>query len=377
MHQTLLEVFDESKVLQVTWPDGACHRYHGIWLRDNGQDALSRDPGNGQKKFSIADISLDCGIKHAVVDDASISLEFSDGATTCIDLDWLREYHYDVPAKPSLIEVGVCTWGKELDVEAHSDSWENISNDPRSLLAWLRHIDRSGFGHLRDTPRKEGTVFSVVDLFGYIRETNYGRLFEVRSEEKPVNLAYTSIGLDPHTDNPYRDPVPTLQLLHCIENNTRGGESIVVDGFRAAEILYAENPQYFDLLSHYNASFQYEGDGNSSLRSEKPMIEVSAEGKVRGVRINNRSCGAITEVPYDLMPEYYAAYAALAAITRRDALQVRFLLKPGELFVVDNTRVLHGRNGFTATGPRWFQGSYADKDSLQSTIRSLEKSTNA
>ena len=374
MHQADIEILDNSKALQVTWPDGDRHRYHGIWLRDNGQDTLTRDPGNGQKKFSIADISLDCEIHHAAVEDKKISLKFSDGASTHIDLGWLRKHHYDLPQQPSLTAKGISTWGSELTLDTHSDTWENVCSAPEALLNWLRHIDRSGFAHLSGTPRQQGTIFSVVDLFGYIRETNYGRLFEVRSEEKPVNLAYTSIGLDPHTDNPYRDPVPTLQLLHCIENDTKGGESIVVDGFRAAEVLHQENPRYFNLLSQHNASFQYDGDGSSSLQSKYPMIEMSTDGKIRGVRINNRSCGAITDVPYDLMPEYYAAYAALAEITRRDALQVRFLLEPGGLFVVDNTRVLHGRDGFTTTGSRWFQGAYADKDALQSTIRRLEKS---
>ena len=73
--------------------------------------------------------------------------------------------------------------------------------------------------------------------FGYVRETNYGRWFEVRAEVNPNNLAYTNLGLQAHTDNPYRDPVPTLQLLACLENTVEGGDSIVVDGFRAAQRL--------------------------------------------------------------------------------------------------------------------------------------------
>ena len=76
-----------------------------------------------------------------------------------------------------------------------------------------------------------------------MRETNYGRWFEVRAEVNPNNLAYTNLGLQAHTDNPYRDPVPTLQLLACIENSVEGGESIVVDGFTAAERLQAGEPE--------------------------------------------------------------------------------------------------------------------------------------
>jgi hypothetical protein len=62
----------------------------------------------------------------------------------------------------------------------------------------------------------------VIELFGCVRETNYGRLFDVVSVENPSNLAYTGLALGSHTDNPYRDPVPQLQLLHCLEGGGRG-----------------------------------------------------------------------------------------------------------------------------------------------------------
>ena len=48
-------------------------------------------------------------------------------------------------------------------------------------------------------------------------------------------LAYTSLGLSPHTDNPYRKPVPCIQLLHCIINEVSGGHSTLVDGFKVAK----------------------------------------------------------------------------------------------------------------------------------------------
>ena len=100
-------------------------------------------------------------------------------------------------------------------------------------------------------PCRPGTVTDVVSLFGFVRETNYGRLFDVRSEADPINLAYTGLGLQVHTDNPYRDPVPGLQLLHCLANAAEGGDSVVVDGFKAALTLHAEQPQAFELLTRH------------------------------------------------------------------------------------------------------------------------------
>ena len=98
-----------------------------------------------------------------------------------------------------------------------------------------------------------------------LEKTNYGKFFEVRSEISAVNLAYTNLGLQAHTDNPYRDPAPTIQILYCIENSASGGDSKVVDGFKAAILLKEENPKYFDLLTKYCARFEYNEDGKNAF----------------------------------------------------------------------------------------------------------------
>ena len=72
-------------------------------------------------------------------------------------------------------------------------------------------------------PVRPGALFNVGGTFGFTRETNFGALFDVRSTAEASDLAYTSLPLDPHTDNPYRDPVPGVQLLHCLVNETSGG----------------------------------------------------------------------------------------------------------------------------------------------------------
>ena len=53
-------------------------------------------------------------------------------------------------------------------------------------------------------------------------------------------------------------------------------------------------------------------------------------------------------------------------------MEVSFRLAPGECFLVDNTRVLHARKGYSGAGTRWFQGCYADKDALNSKLAVLE-----
>jgi len=80
-------------------------------------------------------------------------------------------------------------------------------------------------------------------------------------------------------------------------------------------------------------------------------------------------------VPFDRMPAYYAAYRRFAAIIDDPDMAVAFKLEPGESFIVDNTRVLHARKGYSGVGSRWLQGCYADKDGLLSTLASLSEQT--
>jgi gamma-butyrobetaine dioxygenase len=197
--------------------------------------------------------------------------------------------------------------------------------------------------------------------------------FEVRAEVNPNNLAYTNLGLQAHTDNPYRDPVPTLQILACLENTVAGGDSVVVDGFRAVEILKERDPEGFEVLSRYCARFEYRGAAGVRLSSRRPMIELAPDGELIAVRFNNRSLAAVRDVPYEHMALWYRAYRALAAIIEDPALAVTFKLEPGQLFIVDNTRVLHARRAFSGSGSRWLQGCYADKDGLLSTLAAIEE----
>ena len=103
------------------------------------------------------------------------------------------------------------------------------------------------------------------------------------------------------------------------------------------------------------------------------MIERGADGELRSLRFNNRSIAPLVDVPYAELPAYYAGYRKLAEITTRPELEVSFKLEPGELFLVDNTRVLHARKAFSGVGTRWLQGCYADKDGLLSTLRVLQQ----
>ena len=245
----------------------------------------------------------------------------------------------------------------------------------------LDAVVRYGCALLRGVPVTPGMVLEVAATFGYVRETNYGKLFDVRVEPDPDNLAFTSREIAPHTDNPYRDPVPTLQLLHCLRDarsngGAAGGDTGLVDGFAAAAALRGADPESFGVLTGTPVPFGYI-DKETELTARQPLISLSPRGRIAGIRYNDRSM-----LPLRLPPaEAEAAYAAIpvwARLLARPEFLLRLRLSPGDCLIFDNTRVLHARTAFAApvfpgTGERHLQGCYADLDGLLSTLAVLRR----
>lgn len=374
--QPKIEVLDGGRALWLELGDTES-RFHAFWLRDNAQDAATRDPGNGQRLITMSDLPGDIRIANAHIDGADVVCRMTpEDVELRFDAGWLLDHRYDGRAAPDLWPEGAAAWDGGLGDPPLGDLGA-MQADSGALKNWLADLARLGFAKVDGLRTEPGALFDVVDLFGHVRETNYGRLFEVRAEVNPSNLAYTGLGLQAHTDNPYRDPVPTVQVLACLENSAEGGDSMVVDGFACALRLKDEAPGLFDMLAHHPARFDYAGSAGVHLQSRRPMIELSPDGQLQQIRFNSRSIAPITDVPFDDMPEYYTAYRRFSDIVDDPAMAVSFRLEPGQAFVVDNTRVLHARLGYSGAGNRWLQGCYADRDGIHSKLAALRAETEA
>jgi gamma-butyrobetaine dioxygenase len=371
------DIVESGSAAQLCWVNGERARFHAIWLRDNALDPETRSPGNGQRLITVLDIPPETTIAGAALTSTGdLRLAFApEGKEVTFPSAWLHARRYDraVTTEPGWVAGDLELWDSGLQGRVPVAAYPEISADRQALGRWLGDIRRFGFAVLSEVPRESGYLCQVAELFGYVRETNYGRWFDVRAEVNPTNLAYTNLGLQAHTDNPYRDPMPTMQILACLENSVEGGESIVVDGFKLVLRLKAESRRAFDLLSHYPARFEYAGSAGVRLRAKRPFIELGPDGELIAVRFNNRSAAPFVDVPYQDMADFYAAYRRLAELIEEPAMEVTFKLRPGELFIVDNTRVLHARKAFSGSGKRWLQGCYPDKDGLLSTLAAIEE----
>ncbi|WP_405011144.1 TauD/TfdA family dioxygenase [Kitasatospora sp. NBC_01539] len=338
------------------------------WLRDNCPCTGCRDPRSGQKLFQIHELPDDLAITARSGPADAPEIRWSDGHLSRYPAGFL-----DAPAETD----GRGEDAKRLWQAADfargipEAAWAAHRDDPDERAAVLTAVLRSGFALLRGVPAEEGQVLAVARSFGFVRETNYGELFDVRVEPDPNNLAFTTTAVAPHTDNPYRDPVPTLQLLHCLHDAATGGDSGLVDGFAAAAALRAEAPDDFAVLTRTPVPFVFR-DRRTELRAERPLIETDGSGRIRGVRFNNRSTGTL-RLPAAEADAFYAAYRRFARVILRPELRLGLRLTAGDCLIFDNTRVLHARTAFAQDGRRHLQGCYADLDSLVSALAVLRR----
>lgn len=361
------EIVDGGRGLHLAWADGLERRCHAAWLRDNSPAPDNSDPRTGQRFFDIARLEGEILLRRArLTEDGHLEVLLApDGHSTRFTADWLRRGYRTAPRhQPRL-------WGSEAGGQLPSAALPRLQADRRALYDWLVGLADWGVARLTEVPCAPGAGEAVIRLFGYVRETNYGRVFDVVSQLNPNNLAFTGLALGLHSDNPYREPVPGLQLLHCLSSDAEGGESLLRDGFQAAETLRRRSPEHFALLTSHEVPFRF-ADAETELVARARLIETDSKGSLRAVRYNNRSAAAF-DLPYEIMGPYYDAYRAFGRLLQDPAEQVSFRMVPGEAFIVDNHRVLHGRGAFSGSGRRHLQGWYADKDHLLSRIAVLER----
>ncbi len=346
------------------------------WLRDNCRCSACRHPGNGQKLYGISDLPEGLGVRSAVLTtDEVLQVVWSDGHRSAYPQEWLAAHDWSATTRANRAQA-VTTWGSDITRTLPAGDWPAMVADPACELAWLEQYHALGFGLLRNVPIRLGSVAEVGDRLGFVRVTNYGRLFDVVSVPNPTNLAYTAVGLGVHSDNPYRDPSPGVQLLHCLVSEAPGGDTLLVDGFAAADILRQQEPAAFDLLTRWPMTFRY-ADADTELVARQTLISVDTHGAVRSVHFNNRSADWL-DAPAEIAASWYSAYRQFAAILQRSELQAVFRLDPGDCVVMQNDRTLHGRTAFDPQrGRRHLQGCYIDGDAMRSRLQVLRRGATA
>ena len=165
-------------------------------------------------------------------------------------------------------------------------------------------------------------------------------------------------------------------MLHVLHFNGAGGDSVLVDGFKLADVIRNEHPEDYQILSQVPFDFHYTDKNNRYVSSFIPFMIDPESGKVFQVHFNNYDRSPISTStmnalqrakPDGSIADIYHAIQTFTKSMRDIENQYRFLLKPGRAVIFDNHRVLHARMSFT--GNRRLCGGYVNREDWRSRAR--------
>lgn len=365
-----IDVQLKQKSLVVKQGSDLSYEFNYQWLRDNCPTAFH--PKTKERNFDLLSVSENIKpVGYNVVND-NLEITWSEqNHHSVYDLKWLIGNAYQKGSDYFLLMPEAKVWDSSINVP-ETDFNTVISSD-EGLFSWLDMVAQYGLSIVNAMPNNEQDkgLEQVAKRIGHLRETNFGVVFNVRSKPNPNNQAYTAEKLPLHTDLPNQETPPGYQFLHCLNNESEGGESTFVDGFKAAEQLKIKYPEYFDLLANNKIPFRFH-DESCDIREMRPIISV-VDGEVNEIIFNAHIASIFNFAP-DLMEDFYLAYRAFIKILNAKENKIKFKLESGQMVVFDNRRVLHGREEFDPqTGARHLRGCYIDRTEFKSKYRLLQQ----
>ncbi|NEP42504.1 MAG: TauD/TfdA family dioxygenase, partial [Okeania sp. SIO2H7] len=170
------------------------------------------------------------------------------------------------------------------------------------------------------------------------------------NENSPGYVNTTATELPLHTDGSFALDPPKIVALQCEVTVARGGLTTIGDGKLLYDFLAGTNPRgLLNLFEPDTMTVQRE-----KRKSTKPIFE---------------ECGGITRIRFrwddavkiSIKPEDLATIETIKSFLRKPENMLQFKLKPGQILIMDNARILHGRTAFNKGEKRhlnriWFDG---------------------
>ena len=355
----------ENKIV-LTKPSNENFEIHPLWLRERAKTENLVDKYNDQRLYDPSQLDQNLEIKKASMSNGHLNIEFTDGVKFEYDVNSLL---YEIDKKEPITDIYF--WDSKLNKKP-TVVYEKDIFETKAMYDLLKDFYKYGFVIFKNVPTEDNYIVKFANSIGTIRPTNFGESFSVKSVPKPNDLAYTSIALTPHTDNPYRKPIPCIQLLHCLENEVRGGLSTLVDGLAVAEYLRKNHQDLFKILTKTKVRFRFV-DKTIILENWGALIELDENKKVKQVRYSTR-LDYVPALDKKELKIFYEARKLIAKLYASTKFEIRFKLEKGDLLMMDNHRLLHGRTSYDVNeGKRYLKGCYIDHDSTEGKLRHLER----
>ena len=328
-----------------------------LWLRDNCQCDECRITETQEKQFLLHSVPVDIAPKHAEETDKNIKIVWPDDHETTIPIELIKNSFK--PRYPDQSE-----WPNGFEPQKYS--WSEFLDNEKTAIEALKTFVTYGVIILKDAPKESNSLELLAKRLGPINEVLFERIHNVSVTGHVYNVAHTPKGLPPHNDFASYKSQPSVQVLHMLENECEGGESIIVDGWQVAKDLRIEIPEYFSILQKFNVPFR-EFDEENETYAEAPLIQCASDGSIESFRFSNQLMQMI-DPRKEGIREFYKAYHEISLRVHQDKYRSTFRLNGGEALVVASLRVLHAREPFVPNGKRHLQDAYFTYDNAANNI---------
>jgi predicted HD phosphohydrolase/alpha-ketoglutarate-dependent taurine dioxygenase len=375
---------------------------HPLWLRERCRDSFYADEETRQPRYNLHEEEPDLLVLDVVVRDddrEGFVVKFSDQQSCFFSETVIRA---ELQNEQTFLQVvqwsfpPLFIWDQSLAAPPLFEH-DDVVTESEQTKKFLSTLISTGIAVVSNVPRTEGECARFGQNFSTLRETVWGKNFNVRSSPDTASaggtqrkdLAYTAHRIGMHVDLPYSiDTPPAFQLLHAIDH-CNGPECHVhnqfVDGFAVAAALCESNRSQFDILTKVILRWENNGgDDGSLLFRYAPMIELE-EGSsvspssticpsVNSINFSAKSGGYAPNLPLDQLELFYTAKQRFSSLLHDDEYAIRMQLYPGALVIFDNRRVLHSRSDIADTdGDRWLQGCYLNRDGIHYNYERLRR----
>jgi len=364
-----------SSYLKIIWSDGEESKFNYLWLRDNCPTAHDKD--SRHRMYNILKASENINPKkYNINSDGKLEIEWSEGNhTSYYDQKWLRQNCYTLKNKQKYISP-YYLWNNsfEKDLASINIEHDEIISSDKGLIKWLKLLHQNGIAIIKNAPTEKKSALPVLNRISHTRETFFKTPFEVINIPKPNNSAYTAHALRNHIDLPWYENPPGYQFLHCLINDSKGGDSSAVDGFAVADYLRKNEKEIFETLVNTPLKFKDNDYTQETIRTfHASAISLTKDYDFNDIRFSVATMDALDCHP-DVMKKIYIAHHKFGNLLHDDKFVVKFRLNAGDIFCFNNRRVLHGRTEYDPnSGRRHLQGYYMDRDEILGRLNFLKK----
>ena len=259
--------------------------------------------------------------------------------------------------------------------------YSDIIKESGATKAFLAHYMKYGFAAIRNTPTSSGEEYPLIQVLKELEigpgwESKFGLVSRVEySGAGATNQAFSNNRLELHTDLPYYPHMPSGYLFQCIDNTVSGGESVYVDSYAVAREMERDNNELFRALCEIKVPFK-NARGGWCMVSEVPIIDL-VEGNIERVRdiyfVRNYYEMAL-KWSSEKREIWYEAHKEWRRLIDRPERHYLTCLSKGDLVLIDNSRVFHGRAAFDASGDgvRIMDAMYVEWSHIQNKLLKSE-----